>query len=170
MEAKHIYCLFCVVGKEESVVRMLEKRGQSKAIFPRKVKPLWHKDAWEETLTPLFPGYVFVYAQEALDGMELKQVDHVLRPLRYGEDGTCELQGDDLAFAKMMLETKGVLGSLNAIEEGSYVRITDGLLSAYQGKVLKVDKRKRIAEVELELLGSTKRVWLSYTILETHVE
>lgn len=169
MEARHIYCLFCVVGKEDSVVRMLERRGQCKAIFPRKVKPLWHKDAWEETLAPLFPGYVFVYAQEALDGMELRRIDHVLRLLRYGEDDVCELRGDDLAFAEMMLETGGVLGSLNAIEEGSYVRITDGLLSDYQGSVLKVDKRKRMAEVELKLLGSVKRVWLSYTILETRM-
>ena len=32
-----------------------------------------------------------------------------------------------------------------AVEEGCWVKITNGLLSRYDGRVLKVDKRKRLA-------------------------
>ena len=59
---EYIRCLFCVTGREESVVRAIEDTGLAKAIFPRKVKPLWKKDHWEETEFTLIPGYVFMYS------------------------------------------------------------------------------------------------------------
>ncbi len=61
---------------------------------------------------------------------------------------------------------KGVLGALEAIEEGNQVRIVDGILNECNGRVVKVDKRKRLAKVEIEFLGENRAIWLAYRILE----
>ena len=164
---EYIRCLFCVTGSEESVVRAIEDTGLAKAIFPRKVKPLWKKDHWEETEFTLIPGYVFMYSHSKVPiGPSVKDRG-VVRVLRYGDmDGEEYLIGGDRAFAETLLQKKGVLGALEAIEEGNQVRIVDGILNECNGRVVKVDKRKRLAKVEIEFLGENRAIWLAYRILE----
>ena len=58
------------------------------------------------------------------------------------------------------------MGALEAVEEGNRVKIIDGILQNYNGRVVKVDRRKRLAKVELELLGDRRGVWLAFQILQ----
>ena len=63
-----------------------------------------------------------------------------------------------------------MLGKLAAVEIDGRVQITDGLLKNYQGKVIKMDKRKQMAEIQLDIAGDVTSVWLSYEILEGQTE
>ena len=63
-----------------------------------------------------------------------------------------------------------MLGTLAAVEINGRVQITDGLLKNYQGKVIKMDKRKQMAEIQLDIAGDVTSVWLSYEILESQTE
>ena len=63
-----------------------------------------------------------------------------------------------------------MLGTLAAVEIDGRVQITDGLLKNYQGKVIKMDKRKQMAEIQLDIAGDVTNVWLSYEILEGQTE
>ena len=74
--------------------------------------------------------------------------------------------GRDRELAEMLLKKDGLLGVLAAIEVGGRVQITDGLLQHYRGKVLKMDKRKQMAEIQLDIAGDVTSVWLSYEVLD----
>ena len=77
-------------------------------------------------------------------------------------------QGPDRAFAEMLLRTDGVVGTLSAVQEGSYVRVNEGALRDFNGRVVKVDKRKRLAKVEMDILGDRRAVWLAFRLLESN--
>lgn len=164
---EYIQCLFCVTGKEESVVRALEESEGVLAIFPQKVKPIWKKDGWREELFPLFPGYVFVYSHQPVLGSALCADSNVLRLLTYDKEGkeSCLVERDRV-FAEKLLRTNGIVGALSAVQEGSYVRVNEGALRDFNGRVVKVDKRKRLAKVEMDILGDARSVWLAYRLLE----
>ena len=76
----------------------------------------------------------------------------------------------DCELAELFLKKDGVLGTLAAVEIDGRVQITDGLLKNYQGKVIKMDKRKQMAEIQLDIAGDVTSVWLSYEILEGQTE
>lgn len=164
---EYIQCLFCVTGREVLVVRALEEKNGLRAVFPQKVKPVFHRDGWRDVNVPLFPGYVFVYAHHPISRDIYARENGILRVLTYGKDDAqgCLVE-KDRAFAEMLLQKYGVVGALAAVEEGSHVHITDGILQNYNGRVLKVDRRKRLAKVELELLGDHRGVWLAFQVLQ----
>lgn len=168
---EYIRCLFCITGKEREAARALEQIEGVRAIFPRKLKPIWKKTDWEDEERPLFPGYVFVYAHRPLRYAELCKDANVLRPLAYDTEGKEPyLNENDRRFAELLLRTDGLVGALDAIEEGSYVRISEGALRAINGRVTKVDKRKRLARVDIDILGDTRSVWLAFRLLENDVQ
>lgn len=139
-----------------------------RAVFPQKIKPIFHRDGWKDEKFPLFPGYVFVYSHHPIPRREaLIRESGILRVLTYGKDDTQGyLVKNDRTFAEMLLQKEGVMGALEAVEEGNRVKIIDGILQNYNGRVVKVDRRKRLAKVELELLGDRRGVWLAFQILQ----
>ena len=166
----YIRCLFCEAGHEGYVAETIKRRGYGLALLPAKVKQLFRKGAWIEERQRMMPGYVFVFAHEAYESIKLRQIDHVIRVLHYKEDPEGYLMGRDRELAELFLKKDGVLGTLAAVEIDGRVQITDGLLKNYQGKVIKMDKRKQMAEIQLDIAGDVTSVWLSYEILEGQTE
>lgn len=163
----HVRCLLCTAGREETVVRTIGMLCLGEAIFPRKVRRIRRNGEWQEDRAALLPGYVFVYTVGERERPEdYLRLDGVMRVLRYGEEKDGWLYGDDLAFADWIRERDGMLGTLTAIEEGDWVRVDEGLLKEMRGRVVRVDRRKQIACVEMSILGGGKRVWLSYELLK----
>ena len=153
---EYIRCLFCITGKEREAARALEQIEGVRAIFPRKLKSIWKKTDWEDEERPLFPGYVFVYAHRPLRYAELCKDANVLRPLAYDREGKEPyLNENDRRFAELLLRTDGLVGALDAIEEGSYVRISEGALRA---------------RVDIDILGDTRSVWLAFRLLENDAQ
>lgn len=163
---RYVRCLYCRTGCESRVCQVIERLGYGKALSPQKVKRLFRKGKWEEITDTLFRGYVFVYSNLAVSHQLIFQISDVLRILQYETGTEGYLVGKDREMAEMFLRQDGVLGILQAIREGSFIRITDGLLADYQGKVLKMDKRKQMAQIQLSVAGDINQVWLSYEILE----
>lgn len=46
----------------------------------------------------------------------------------------------------------------------------EGALRAINGRVTKVDKRKRLARVDIDILGDTRSVWLAFRLLENDAQ
>ena len=164
--AAYIRCLFCSTGYEEYVVQLVECLHYGTAIFPRKVKRLWKKNGWVEEKAALLPGYVFVYSEEKIEYSKLIRMPHVLKILTYQDDQDGLLEGTDREFANWIWQQEGCVGTLDAIHAGDRVEIVDGLLSRLNGKVIRVDKRKQIAMVELNVIGSVRNIWLGFEYLK----
>lgn len=164
---EYIRCLFCVTGREQNVVRSLESTQGLVAVFPQKLKPIWRKGGWTEELFTLFPGYVFVYSHRPILFSAFGADPNVVRALSYDKGGTeGYLVGRDRDFALSLLRSGGVIGALDAVQEGDQVRICEGALLDCIGRVVKVDRRKRLAKVEMEIMGDLRGVWLAYQLLE----
>ena len=160
-------CLFCRSKEEEKVARTVCERHLGMAIFPQKVEPFGRKGTWHDIAKPLLPGYVFVCSDAMYPQRKLQAIEDVLRVLTYGQlDHDGYLVGQDRRFAERLFQQHGMINKLEAVQEGSYVRIVDGLLKDYNGKVEKVDKRKRMACLTLDILGAERQIWLGYEVLE----
>lgn len=163
----YIRCLFCLTGKEESVVAKIKNDGLGNAFHPRKTKPFFKHGKWEDVPVSLLPGYVFVISETAVPLNQLWRIPSVIRPLTYGpDDQEGYLSGHDRALALWLMQENGLVGNLELVKEGSQIKIIGGLLKNFNGRVIKVDRRKRLANVELEVVGSIHNIWLGVNFLE----
>ena len=162
----YIRCLFCHTGEEQKLARLIESLDYGKPLIPRKVKRIYRQGKWQEEEQKLLPGYVFVFSEHPVPFRDVLSLPPVIRVLRYADDLEGYLEGQDRALAELFLEKEGRIGILEALKEGDFIRITDGLLSQYGGKVLRMDRRKQMAEIELNIAGNVNRVWLSFEVIE----
>ncbi len=162
-----VRCLFCQTREEPQVVKRIQDNGLGIALFPQKIEPFYRKGLWKDIKKPLLPGYVFVYSAEVYPVQHLLGISGVIRHLTYGTDDTeGYLNGMDCRFAQWLLENEGIVHKLQAIREGSYVHIVDGLLRDYNGRVEKIDKQKRMAYLSLDIIGTARHIWLGFQYLE----
>lgn len=164
-EFSHIVCLFCQTGQEERVVRKINELTDYQAIFPIKRSPYWEKGSWSTIDKPLFKSYVFVYSNEEIVPKTLHNIDHALRILKYSDDET-DLYGPDRDMALWLWRQNGLVGLIGAVKDGERVVVEEGPLKNLNGKVVKVDKRKRLAEVQIDLVGNVTNVWLGLDFLK----
>ena len=166
-----VRCLFCNTGCEAAVVKAIHQNGWGRAIFPQRVKTIRKGNAWTETLSPLLPGYVFVYSGQAnVRRDELQGMQHVIRVLTYGDAKQDTLVGRDLEFAEWLWQLDGRIGIMKAMQSGDRVEIIDGIFKRLHGRIVRMDKRQRSVCVALETEGSPKKIWLAYEIVEKAAE
>lgn len=166
----YIRCLFCHTGEEQKLARQIEHLGYGQPLIPRKVKRIYRQGKWQDEEQKLLPGYVFVFSRQPVPFRSVLSLPPVIRVLRYADDLEGYLEGRDRSLAEFFLEKEGRIGVMEALKEGDFIRITDGLLSQYGGKVLRMDRRKQMAEIELNVAGDINRVWLSYEVIEKQTD
>jgi transcription antitermination factor NusG len=76
------------------------------------------------------------------------------------------MRGSDLKFIQWLLRKNGVFEISKAIQEGSWVKIVSGPLQKYGGKIIRLNKKRHCAEIEIETFGTINKVWLSYELIE----
>jgi hypothetical protein len=97
--------------------------------------------------------------------MRLNQMDGVIRCLS-DSDKNYELTGSDEVFAKMILDKGGVIGKTMVYQEGDRIRICEGAFKDVQARILKVDRRTNLMQVEILFAKLPIKVWLEYEIVE----
>ena len=173
---QYVRCVFCLTGSEKSVAWRIEKKRLGRVLIPQKVKPFRVNGQWVDRRELLMPGYFFVFTDEKYPFSQLKNVDGIIRVLTYGdqdEDGY--LTGWDLEFAAWLQKEDGLIGKLDAVREGDFVRIIDGALQDMQGRIVGINRHRHTVNVEVTLFGAKRNVWLGYEVIETvsekpHVE
>jgi transcription antitermination factor NusG len=65
-----------------------------------------------------------------------------------------------------LLRQNGKFGISKAVLEGTKVKIIDGPLKELEGKIIKVNKRRKCAEIEIETFGTINKIWLAYELIE----
>ena len=159
-------CLFCTTGKEEFVARGIEESGHGRALFPQRMKKFRKGQSWEERLTALLPGDVFVYSDEELVRFAgFPSAQHIIRVLKYGNGGDA-LVGRDREFADWLWRLEGRVGVMRALQEGDRVEIIDGVFKQLRGRITRMDRRRKTVRVELDTQGAIRHIWLSYEIVD----
>ena len=172
-------CFFCKGGKEKDVVRhFMTVFPKERAIAPTRTRYRRTSEAVIEEQVPLLPGYVFFEITEEgtqapgiVDAvlyalLDFSRSDSVLRLLRY-TDGNWRLQGFDDRFAELLFKSGGNIELSQAyFDKGKRIRILDGFLKDYEGSIVRVNRKKKTAEVSVDLQGKKVSMWLGYELLE----
>ncbi|MDD3333879.1 MAG: hypothetical protein PHI98_00035 [Eubacteriales bacterium] len=168
-EYDRVLCLFCKVGKEQSIVKYIHENGYGRALFPQKTRKTRDKStrAWKEELVPMLPGYVFVYeTDEAMPRDKLLSLTEVIRILGYEAGESDYLKGHDLEFAKWLWQIDGKLEKLKIVQVGERIQIADDVFRSLLGNIRKVDKRRQTCEVELDSRSILQHIWLPYEMID----
>ena len=160
------YCLFCNTVKCDGIAKTLRSRYLVTALTPKIVQRKWVRGECFDVTHDYLPGYVFVYADEPIDGIVqlARGEDYVLRLL--GEkDELFQLRGADYAFAEMLYRCGGVINTIRVYREGDRVKLAKGEWGNVEGEIIKTDRRGR-ALVRYTFDKTTYNVWVGYEIIE----
>ena len=162
----HYRCLMVTTGREEYVIRLMNAIHLGRGLAPRKVRIRHIRGEWVQDEAPMLPGYVFIREEEPIPIWEYQQLQDVIRVLRYDQEPEGYMQARDMRFARTLFRAEGMVAPLQAVDEGDFIRITDGMLKDMNGTVLSVDRHKRQAKIRLELMVIPKVIYMSYVLLE----
>lgn len=158
------YVMQVLTGKERYTLDLLERvLGSSvhatffapRYQYQRKIKGSW--ELVEELLTP---GYVYIKTSMLdIDELtrQLQQVPAFARVLT--QDGKIiSLSADDEAWLTRLTGANYVVEPSIGVMEGDKIVIVDGPLKGLETHIKKIDRHKRLAYVEVQLLGRIKLV------------
>ena len=159
-------CLFCRTGKEKSIATEIEAEvPEVRVIFAEKLRRRRIGSGKVEEAVPLFPGYLFFRTGAKIDAQQFVRWQDVFRLLR-DSDGVWALRGEDLRIARYLFAQNGVVGFSKAYYEGDRICVTDGMLKAYAGQIIRVNRRSQTAQIALEVGGNRVTVWLGFELIE----
>jgi len=114
----------------------------------------------------LFPGYILIEteAPEAVQDA-LRSMKDFFGVLRTGDYFTPLSLSEEQLIRKLTGEN-GIAGiSIGVIEDGK-VRVVDGPLVGFEKYIVAVDKHKRTAFLEMELLGEKRRIHVGLEVVD----
>lgn len=121
---------------------------------------------WETTQRIVFPGYVFVETRnpDAL-AAQLSQVKFFTRILGV-ENGFVPLSDVEAQYIQTFADTPTRIVQMSTgVIEGDQVRILSGPLFGLEGRITRIDRHKRVAWVEIPMMGRTQNIKLGLEIV-----
>ena len=175
------YVMQVISGQENRTVFLVEKTVSKEILEScfvpvRRLRKKYH-GAWHEVTEKLFPGYVFMISkQPQLLYEELKRIPALTRLLGRCGEYVAPLPEKDVRMMEKLQNGMVDGGALEvgisriAVEEGNQIRILSGPLKDLEGQIRKVNLHKRIAEVEMEFMGSRSVVYLGVEMVEKMID
>lgn len=159
-------CIFCRTGNEEQLARSIEREmPELQIFFAAKTRLRRQGGRLIEEQVRLFPGYLFFSADEDFQPRSLQRHEDVFRVLRDSKGGW-RLHGEDGAFARALFAQNGVIGLSKAYYEGDRIRIAEGMLKMYEGRILRVNRRSQTAQVSVGVGGQQVCIWLGFELID----
>ena len=158
-------------GKEKLIKQFLESINEDQAeatdcrlIYyetKRRYLGQWHS---EKRL--LFPGYIFAVT-DRVDQLynQLKKVPEFTRILGTGDD-IVPLSKSEESLLRRLSEDSETVGMSYGVQEGDRIIIKEGNLKGFESKIRKIDRHKRKAWIDIDLLGTERLVEVGLEIVE----
>jgi transcription termination/antitermination protein NusG len=164
------YVIQVMGGKEQRVVSfcnaLIETEILSECFLPR-VKQLRRTEGrWNKVEKLLFPGYVFILsAQPEEVKRELHKVPEMTHLLQ-DESMIIPLTDEEAEMLQHLWDNQHVVDTSEGYIIGGKVVVTDGPMKDMEGLIKRIDRHKRIAEIEVELFHRTVSMKLGLEIIE----
>lgn len=147
-------------GQEERIVQqchlLIDQQVLNECFIPKYKRLKKDQGKWQEVEETLFKGYVFMISD---DVKELFQQLHRITDLtkllgKYGED-IYPLHAKEIEFLKSFGKEEHIIECSVGYVEGDQIIIEQGPLKGKEAMIRKINRHKRIAEIELEMFGKT---------------
>jgi transcriptional antiterminator NusG len=139
--------------------------------FPkRELKERLH-GRWVKKARAVFPGYIILGLDDndniADYAKGLFEADGFFRFLPSNTNVRC-VKGNDLELISRFIGLKEQVVGVSKVyfDENARVVIVDGPFQGFEGKIVKVDKRKQRAKVKLDLSGESFLVEFSFDVVK----
>ncbi len=149
---------------EVKVETALARKGLE-TFLPRITYPSRRRDRKVILKAPLFPGYLFLYAE--LDPITLYQVIRIAGVVRLLGNGTpAPVSAEIVASVRSVVEGERPYYRWRYLEKGRQVRVIDGPLAGVVGTIVGKKEKKRRLVVAVELFKRSVAVELDDDAVE----
>ena len=150
-------CLFCRSGAEATIADYINQTiTDVEAVAPTRRKTVAGKAV--EDQVQLLPGYIFFRAESDEPLPQLTRITNVLKLLEY-DNLSWELTGSDREFAEFLFDNDLLQPPHVSFVDGM-LHFEDGFLYGHDDAVLRVNRRKKTAEIRLEI--DRLAFWIGY--------
>lgn len=164
------HVLFVKTGEEEKIARALRKEKLD--AFVPKMNMMYRKQG-ESLLVAktMFPGYVFIECEMNQADLLLflkdlhERVPKFMKLLKVDKEGTSVLYPDEKEYMQSLLNENHVLDHSVGLIEGDKAIITEGPLKGLENTILKIDRHKRRALIEVMICNVPTQVKVSLEII-----
>lgn len=136
--------------------------------FIPEYETMWaQRGVWKKKLVRLFPGYLFIQTKDpdALADAVASAPDF-MRLLGGSDKGFQALTAEEVAWLDAFTEAgTHVVRMSEGVIEGDRVTVTKGPLRGREGQIARIDRHKRIAELEVRMFNQAKRVKVGLAIV-----
>ena len=152
-------CLFCRTGAEATIADYINQTiADAEAVAPIRTRRKTVAGKAVDDQVQLLPGYLFFRTNSDEQISQLTRITNVLKLLEY-DDLSWELTDDDKEFAEFMFDNDLLQPPHVTFIDGK-LHFEDGFLYGHDDAVLRVNRRKKTAEVRLEIEGLA--FWIGY--------
>ena len=100
---------------------------------------------------------------------ELKKIPDLTKMLGREKEEIYPLPQDEVAFLKAFGEEDQVVDISRGCIEGDAVIVEQGPLKGKEGLIRRIDRHKRIAEIEIEFLGERRKAKVGLEIVKKNI-
>jgi transcriptional antiterminator NusG len=160
-----------LAGKEEKIITSINQSDIVNAFIPKRTKVLRQKGQVLKIHEILFPGYVFVETDADYNDF-IHHLNHHIKPilgfirlLEHDHVGTQSLYPQERSFIESFTNSQHIIGTSTGFIEGDKIIITEGPLVGHESQIRRIDRHKRIAELDVSMFGQIRKIKVSCEIL-----
>ncbi len=155
------FCIFCKNGSEQKIIKIINENSRNvTALAPTRIVQEKRGNTWTKSEKPLIPGYIFMYTEDPQDLISSPKVKDMYKILEY-DPGTRNLTGPDYDYAMWIYNNHGKIIPSQVFEDGDEIKVLDGPMANFGGRIIRIDKRKKRALVEFDFDGKKRQVSLA---------
>ena len=168
----NIYTIQVKTRGEEKFIKLFKALYPDVQIslhFPRRHVDIRRKGTVQQSTAAVFPGYIFLEAEA--DEIQARQwafrrTDGFFRFLKSNQDIT-PLADKDLELVLHFIKKAGPIAGISRVffNEKSRIVVIEGPLMGLEGRIIKVDKRKKRAKVKLNLYDDSFAIDLAFEVM-----
>lgn len=169
------YVLFTMTGREDKVEQLLRKRLDSDVFtpfIPMLETVFKNSRQIRKELKPLFPSYVFIESE--VSSLEIiKQTKNIIsaskdiiRFLQYEDTGDIGMKDAERNMLLKLCNDDKYIEASSGVIVGSRVFIKEGPLTGMESVIKKIDRHRKQAIIELDLMGAVRKICVALEIVE----
>ena len=153
------YAIQTIKGQEEDI------KTQAEILLPGidfrllyRIGEFKYQGKWVERRLPLYSGYLFVITDDPWDVRNgLRKVFRFCKVVEF--DGELiPLKADEQHILETLSDDDGIVEMSKGIECGDRVVVIDGPLKGFESKIVHIDRRKKLASLEISIGDSNGRM------------
>jgi transcriptional antiterminator NusG len=137
--------------------------------FPRRRIDIRRRGIMRQSTSAIFPGYIFIEAeaeQIIAHQWDFRRTDGFYRFLK-SNSNISPLADRDLELVLHFINRAGPIAGISKVyfNENARIVVIDGPMMGLEGKIIKVDKRKKRAKIKLDLYDDSFAIDLAFEVI-----